>query len=84
MLFKVFYIVSSGTRFVQRSGFILAILVEGHPRNIAVKIILKSGHRPKKSCHLKVFLFLLWRLFFQWSETILAILVRDYLRNISM
>ena len=57
MLFKVCYIVSSGTRFVQRSGLILAILVEGHPRNIAVKIILKSGHRPKKSCHLKVFLY---------------------------
>ena len=31
-------IFSSGDHFVQRSGTILAILEEGHPRNIPVKL----------------------------------------------
>ena len=30
--------ISSGGHFVQRSGTILAILVEGHPRNISDKL----------------------------------------------
>ena len=34
-----FSIFSSGGHFVQRSKTILAILVEGHPRNISVKIL---------------------------------------------
>ena len=33
MCFSIF---SSGGHFIQRSGTILAILVEGHPRNISV------------------------------------------------
>ena len=38
MLFKGFSIFSSGSHFVQRSGTILAILVEGHSRNIPIKL----------------------------------------------
>ena len=39
MSFKVFFsIFSSGGHFVHRSVTILAILVEGHPRNISVKL----------------------------------------------
>ena len=36
--FKGFSIFSSDGHFVQRSGIIYAILVEGHPRNIFVKL----------------------------------------------
>ena len=39
MSFKGFSIFSSGGRFVHRSGTILAILVEGHPINISMKLI---------------------------------------------
>ena len=35
---KGFSIFSSDGHFVQRSGTILAILVEGHPRNTSVKL----------------------------------------------
>ena len=35
MFFSIF---SSGGHFVQQSKAILAILVEGHPRNISVKL----------------------------------------------
>ena len=35
---KGFSIFSFDSHFVQRSGTILAILVEGHPRNISVKL----------------------------------------------
>ena len=38
MLFKGFSIFSSGGHFVQRNKTISAILVEGHPRNISVKL----------------------------------------------
>ena len=38
MSFKGFSIFSSGGHFVQRSRIILAILEEGHPRNISVKL----------------------------------------------
>ena len=38
MSFKGFSILSSGGHFVQRSITTLAILVEGHPRNISVKL----------------------------------------------
>ena len=34
--FKGFSIFSSGSHLVPRSGIVLAILVEGHPRNIPV------------------------------------------------
>ena len=58
MSFKVFSIFSSGGHFVQQSGTILAILVEGHPRNISVKFFLKSFLWSRMRCNLKVFLFL--------------------------
>ena len=38
MLFKGFSILSSGGHFVQQSETIIAYLVEGHPRNISVKL----------------------------------------------
>ena len=37
MSFKGFSILSSGCHFVQQSGTILALLVEGHSRSISVK-----------------------------------------------
>ena len=39
-----FSILSSGGHFVQRSGTIFAILVEGHSRNIPVKLL--QIHQP--------------------------------------
>ena len=38
MSFKGFSNFSPGSHFVQPSGMILSILVEGHPRNISVKL----------------------------------------------
>ena len=38
MSVKGFSILSSGGHFVQRIGMTLAILVEGYPRNISVKV----------------------------------------------
>ena len=46
---KGFSIFSSGGHFVQQSGTLLAILSEGHARNIS-DIILKSGHWPRRRC----------------------------------
>ena len=51
MSFKGFTIFSSGSHFVELSGTILAILVEGYPRNIPVEFfrnldILFSGSEP--------------------------------------
>ena len=45
MLLKGFPIFSSGGHFAQRSGTILAILVEGHPRTISVKLFLNRAIR---------------------------------------
>ena len=39
MSFKSLSVFSSGGHFVQQSGTILAILVEGHSRNISVKLV---------------------------------------------
>ena len=52
-----FSILSSSGHFVQRSRTILAILVEGYPKKHFCEIILKSGHWPRRRCHLKLFLF---------------------------
>ena len=38
MLFKGFLLFCSGCHFAQRNGTILAIFVEGHSRNIPVKL----------------------------------------------
>ena len=54
MLFKDFSIFSSGGHFVQPSRAILAILVEGHKRNIS---FLKSDHRLGRR-QLKIFILL--------------------------
>ena len=55
MSFKGFSIFSSGGHFVQWGGTILAILVEGHPRDISVKLFLKSVHLSRRRCHLSFF-----------------------------
>ena len=55
MLSKIFSILSSDSHFVHPSKTILAILVEGHPKNISVKIVLKSTHWPRRRCYLNVF-----------------------------
>ena len=44
---KGFSIFSSDGHFVQRSGTILAILVEGHPKNISTKL----AYWPWRRCH---------------------------------
>ena len=38
MSFKGFSVFSFGCHFVQQSGTVLAILIEGHPWNISVKL----------------------------------------------
>ena len=44
MSFKGFFsIFSPGHHFILQSGTILAILVEGHPRNISVKLFKTIG-----------------------------------------
>ena len=43
MSFKGFSIFSSGGHFVQWTETILAILVEGHPRNFSVKLSLNQA-----------------------------------------
>ena len=57
MLYKGFSIFSSDGHFVQRSRTILAILIE-EPKEHFCETISKSGHWPRRRCHLKVFLFL--------------------------
>ena len=54
---RPFSIFSSGGHFVKPKGTILAILVKGHEEHFC-EIVLKSSHRSKKRCCLKVFLFL--------------------------
>ena len=58
MSFKGFSVLSSGGHFVQRSETILAILVEGSPKEHFCGIFWKSGHWSRRRCHLKVFIFL--------------------------
>ena len=59
MPFKVFFsIFNSGGHCIQRSGTILAILVEGHQKKYFYEIILKSVHYSRRRFHLNVFCFL--------------------------
>ena len=44
--------------YVQQSGTILGIYVDGHPRYISVNFSLKTGHWSRVRCHLKVIFFL--------------------------
>ena len=46
MSFKGFSIFSFSGHFIQPSGTIVVILVEGYKRNISVKFILKLGYWP--------------------------------------
>ena len=57
MSFKGFLFLSSGRHFVQPSGAILVILVEGHLVEYFCANILKSGHWPRMRCRLKIFYF---------------------------
>ena len=83
MSLKGFSIFSFDGHFVQRSRTILAILVEGHPRNISVKIILKSANWSRRRCRFTSFsIFSSGRHFVQQSRTILATLVKGHPRNI--
>ena len=43
MSFKGFSIFSFGGHFVQQSRTILAVLAEGHPRNISAKLFCSQG-----------------------------------------
>ena len=53
--------------------------MKGHPNEHFCKIILKSGHLPRKRSHLKLFSILTsGGHFVQWSGTALAILVKDH------
>ena len=58
MSFKGFSIFSFDGHFVQRSGTILAILVEGYPRNISVKLFCNRPIGLGEDVVLLVFLFL--------------------------
>ena len=58
MSFYEFSIFSSGGHFVQLSRTILAILVEGHPRNISVKLSCNQQIGLGEDVVLLVFLFL--------------------------
>ena len=76
--------ISSGDHFVQWSGTMLAILVEGHPRNIPVELFcnLPMGY---KDMSFKGFSsFSSGSHFVQQSKTIFPILVQDHPRNISV
>ena len=60
----------------------------GSPKEHFCGIILKSGHWPKRRCHLKLFFFFSifssGDHFVQRNRTILAILVEGHSRNISV
>ena len=82
---KIFLIWSSGDHFVQQSGTICAILVEGIMSYFFCEIILKLDQWFKRRCRLKI--FLIWSSdgpFVQRSKTICAILVEGIMRNNSV
>ena len=58
MSFKGVSIFSPGAHFVQQRGTILALLVEGYPKENFCEITLKSVHWSRRRSHFKVFLFL--------------------------
>ena len=82
MSFKGFSIFSSDRHFVQWSGTILAILIEGHPRNISVNHF-EIGLLAWKEMSFKGFsIFSSDGHLAQRSGTILAILVKGLQGNI--
>ena len=83
-LLKIFHIWSYGGPFVQWSGTICAILVEGIMRAF-LEIILNLDQWFRWRCRLKT--FLIWSSggpFVHRSETICATLVEDIMRNNSV
>ena len=56
MSFKEFSIFSFGGHFVQQSWTFLAILVEGHPKNISVKLF-EIGPLAKEEMSFKGFIY---------------------------
>ena len=56
MLFKAFSILCSGGHFVEVGSY-FTNFGRGSTKDNFFEIILKSGHWPKRRCHLKVFLF---------------------------
>ena len=83
MSLKGFSIFSFDGHFVQRSRTILAILVEGHPRYISVKLFLNQPIGLGEDVVLGVFsIFSSGGHFVQQSRTNLAILIKGHPRNI--
>ena len=83
MSLKDFSIFSFDGHFVQQSITILAILVEGHPRNISVKLFWNQPIGLGEDVDLGVFsIFSSGGHFVQQSRTILAILIKGHPRNI--
>ena len=83
-ILKIFHIWSSGGPFVQWSGTICAILVEGIMRAF-LEIILNLDQWFRRRCRLKT--FLIWSSggpFVHRNETICATLVEDIMRNNSV
>ena len=58
MSLKGFSIFSSGDHFIQKSGTILAILAEGHPKNISVKLFWNQTSSLGEDVVKKFFYFL--------------------------
>ena len=58
--FFFFSISNSGGHFFFPAATILAILVEGHARNISMIFFLKSDNWPRRRCRLKVLLLLIF------------------------
>ena len=81
---KIFLIWSSGSHFVQQSGTICEILVDGIMRNIC-EIILNLDQWFRRRCVLKI--FLIWSSgahFVEPNGTICAIMVEGIMRNNSL
>ena len=80
MSFKGFSIFSSSGQFIQRIETILAILVEGHPRNFSVKLSLN-----RTICLpgyvVEMIFFSSGGHFVQQSRTILVVLIVGHPRN---
>ena len=82
--FKGFSSFSSGSHFVQQTGTILKILVEGHPMNISVKLFSNQAIAFQDISFKSFSIFSPGGHFVQLSRTILANLVQGQPRNISL
>ena len=84
MSFKGFSSFSSGSHFVQQTGIISTILVEGHPVNISVKLFSNQAIAFQDMSFKSFSIFSSGGHFVQLSRTILANLVEGQPRNISV